>query len=162
MTLLCLLQIFSSVLFKLLPYRIGRALLVKELFQIAVQRAHLADCVHGVVGGAELAEARRAHELEEAQAGLAVGRALKVLIVIREYLMPGVSYGAVALDVGVDKPVQICRVVLYLFQIAVGLVARESHGNYERRMAQEIIAHVRLVDDLEFHAVKYLSDELLI
>ena len=76
--------------------------------------------------------------------------------------MPGVSYGAVALDIGVDKPVQICRVVPELFQIAAGLVAREGHGDYKCRVAQEIVAHVRLIDDLEFHAVKYLSDELLI
>jgi len=76
--------------------------------------------------------------------------------------MPGISYGAVALDVGVDKPVQICRVVPDLFQIAAGLVARESHRKHECRVAQEIIAHVRLIDDLEFHAVKYLADELLI
>ena len=122
-TLLALLQIASGVLFQLLPYRVCGFLFVKELFQIAVERAHLTDRVHGVVGGAELAEARRAHELEEAQAGFAVGRALKFLVVIREYLVPGASYGAVALNVGVYQPIQIRRVVLDLFQVAAGLIA---------------------------------------
>ncbi len=109
-------QILAGVLFKLLPHGVRRAVFVKELLEVSVQRAHLADGVHRVVGGTELSEARRAHELEKAQTGLSVRRTLKVLIVVRQYLMPGVPYGAVAFNIGVDQPVEVRRVTLDLFR----------------------------------------------
>ena len=43
--------------------------------------------------------------------------------------MPGASYGAVALNVGVYQPIQIRRVVLDLFQIAANLLKYGKAGD---------------------------------
>ena len=75
-----LFQILSGLCFQFAPDRIVRAVGVKECLQATVQCAHFVDCVHRMVGGADLAEACGAHELEKVQAGLAVGRARKVRV----------------------------------------------------------------------------------
>lgn len=68
-----------------------------------------------MVGSAYLAERRRAHEFEEAQAGFAVFGALEILVARRQYLMPRIFYGAVALDICVDELIQICRISLEFY-----------------------------------------------
>ena len=46
-------------------------------------------------------------ELKKAEAGLAVGGALKVRVLFGQDLVAGALYGAVALDVGVDEAAEI-------------------------------------------------------
>ena len=115
-----------------------------------------------MVGRADLAEARGAHELEEAQAGLAVGRAFKIRVLLRQDRMSGAPDGAVALDVGVDHPAEVGGIALELFEVAVRLVARKRRGQHERRVAEQIVSHVRLVGDLILGTGKDLPDELLV
>ena len=76
-TIAILFQVAPGFPFKRLPYRIFRAVRIKELLQVAIQRAHFVHRIHGVVGRADLPEARSAHELEKAQTGLAICRAPK-------------------------------------------------------------------------------------
>lgn len=115
-----------------------------------------------MVGSAELAKARRAHELEKAQASFSIRGALKILIAFRQDLMSGVSDSAVTLDIGIYQPVKLGRVALELFQVAVGFIAGKGRGNHERRVAKEIIPHIRLIDYFIFCAVKNLPDQPLI
>ena len=56
---------------------------------------------------ADLAQARGADELKEAQAGLSISGALEIRVLLRQDPMPGVPDGAVALDIGVNEPVQV-------------------------------------------------------
>ena len=74
-----LFQVIPGLLFKGLPHRVLRAGLIEEFLQVPVQGAHFASGIHGMVGGADLAQTGGAHELEEAQAGFAIGRPLKIL-----------------------------------------------------------------------------------
>ena len=76
--------------------------------------------------------------------------------------MPGVLYGVVAFYVGVYHAAEIRRVALQPFQITVRFVARKGGGQHERGVAQEIIPHVRLIDDLILHAVEYLPYKPLV
>ena len=78
-------------------------MLVEESLQIAVQRAHFVDRVHRVVGRADLSEARGRHELKKVQTGLAVRRAFKLHVVLRQNFMSRVFDRAVALDISVDQ-----------------------------------------------------------
>lgn len=128
-----------------LPDRIVCADFLKEALQIAVQGAHLVDGVHGVIGRADLAEARGAYELEEAQAGLAVGRAFKIRVLLRQDRMSGAPDGAVALDVSVDHPAEVGGIALELFEVAVRLVARKCRGQHERRVAKQIVSNANFV-----------------
>ena len=107
-----LLQILPALALKLFPHGIIRAVRVEEGLHIPVQRAHLVDGVHRVVGRADLSEARRAHQPEKIQAGLTILLTLEVLVALRKYLMSGVLYRAVALDIGVDHTVQVRGVSL--------------------------------------------------
>lgn len=120
------------------------------------------DGVHGVVRHADLAEARGAYELEEAQAGLAVGRAFKIRVLLRQDRMSGAPDGAVALDVGVDHPAEVGCIALELFEVAVRLVARKCRGQHERRVAEQIVSHVRLVGDLVFCPLEDPADQRLV
>ena len=43
---------------------------IEKFLEIPVQRTHFVDGVHGMVGGAELAQRSGTHQLEKAQAGL--------------------------------------------------------------------------------------------
>ena len=132
-------QVLSCFLFQFPPDRIRRALRTEKPLQIAVQRVHFPDGVHGVVADADLPEARRAQELEKAQTGLAIGRALELLVAIGQDLVSRVAEGAVALNVGVDQPVQTGRVAPEPFQVAVRFVAREGRGEHKGRVAQKIV-----------------------
>ena len=157
-----LFQVAPGFPFKRLPYRIFRAMRIKELLQVAIQRAHFARRIHGVVGRADLPEARSAHELEKAQTGLAICRALKVRILLRQDRMSGVSNGAIAFDVGVEHPAQVRRVALELFQIAIRFIACKGRGKHERRMAEQVILHVRFIGHPVFCALEDLPDQPLV
>ena len=98
-----------------------------------------------MVGGADFPQNRCTHELKEAEAGLAVFCTLKFLVRIRQNFVPGVSDRPVALDIGVDQPVQLSIVLFQLFQIAIGLVAGKNRREHKGSMAQKIVLHVRLV-----------------
>ena len=115
-----------------------------------------------MVGHADLAEARGTYELEEAQAGLAVGRAFKIRVLLRQDRMSGAPDGAVALDVGVDHPAEVGGIALELFEVAVRLVARKCRGQHERRVAEQIVSHVRLVGDLVFCPLEDPADQRLV
>ena len=78
-----LLQILPALALKLFPHGIIRVVRVEEGLHIPIQRAHLVDGVHRVVGRADLSEARGGHELKKAQTGLAVRRAFKLRVVLR-------------------------------------------------------------------------------
>ena len=91
-------------------------MLIEKLFEIPVQCAHFVDGVHGMVGGAELAQRGGAHQLEKAQAGLAILFTLKVHIRFGQNGVPGVSYGTIALDVGIQQTVQVCGVAPSFFR----------------------------------------------
>ena len=76
--------------------------------------------------------------------------------------MPGVPDGTVALDVGVDHPAQIGGVALELLQVAVGLIAGKGRRQHERRVAQQIVPHVGLIDHLVLRAAEDLPDQPLV
>ena len=155
-------QILPGFPLERLPDRIVCTGFLKEALQISVQGAHLVDGVHGVVGHADLAEARGTYELEEAQAGLAVGRAFKIRVLLRQDRMSGAPDGAVALDVGVDHPAEVGGIALELFEVAVRLVARKCRGQHERRVAEQIVSYVRLVGDLVFCLLEDPADQRLV
>ena len=115
-----------------------------------------------MVGRAELAQRGRAHQLKEAQASPAVFFTLKIDVRLWQNGMSRVSYGAVTLYVGVDEPLKIRRVSLELFQVAVRLIAGKSRRHHERRVAEQVILHVRLIDDPVFCAAENLLDQLFI
>lgn len=123
-----LFQILCRFLFKFAPHGIIRPVFVIKRFKVAGERAHLICRIHCVVGGADLSEACCAHEPEKAQSGPAVCGALKILVAIGQYLVSGVTYRAIAFDVGVDEPAEVGCIALELSQIAVGLVAGKCRG----------------------------------
>ena len=65
-----------------------------------------------MVGRAQLSKRDRAHEFEKTQTGFAVFRALKLLVILRQDGVSGVSYRAIALNVGINHAIQIRRVAL--------------------------------------------------
>ena len=67
-----------------------------------------------------------------------------------------------ALDVGVDHPAEVGGIALELFEVAVRLVARKRRGQYERRVAEQIVSHVRLVGDLVFCPLEDPADQRLV
>ena len=101
---------------------------IKKFLEVPVQCAHFVDGVHCVVGGAELAQRSGTHQLEKAQTGLAVLFPFKVHIRFGQNGVPGVPYGTIALDVGIQQTVQVCGVAFELFQVAVCLIAGEAAG----------------------------------
>ena len=135
---------------------------IEKFLKIPVQRTHFVDGVHGMVGGAEFSQRGGAHQLEKAQAGLAVFLPFKVCILLGQNGVPGVSYGAVALDVGIQHTVQVCSVAPELFQVAVRLIAGEGRRHHKGRMAEQIVLHIRLIDDLVFGTAENLSDHFSI
>ena len=56
-----------------------------------------------------------------------------------------------------NHSVQVGRVSLELFQVAIRFVAGKGCGQQKRRMAQQIIAHVRLINHLVLRAVENSS-----
>ena len=115
-----------------------------------------------MVGGADFAEARRRHQLEEAQARLAVLVALERLVGIRQNLVPGVADGAVRFDGCVHHLAQVRRIPLELLQVAVCFVARKRRRGDERGMTEQIVAHVRLIDDLVLRSGENLVNQRLV
>lgn len=81
-----------------------------------------------MVGNADLSEDGRAHQLEDAKAGLAIPVTLKIHPPLRQNLMLGILYGAVFLNVGINQLVQVSSVSPELFRIAVCLAARKYAG----------------------------------
>ncbi len=78
------------------------------------------------------------------------------------YFSPSKSAGAVSLDVGIQQTVQVRGIAPELFQVAVCLIAGEGRRHHKRGMAEQIVLHVRLVDDLVFRAVEDAPDQLFI
>ena len=68
---------------------------IEKFLEIPVQRTHFVDGVHGMVGGAEFPQRGGTHQLEKAQAGLAVFLPFKVCILLGQNGVPGISDGAV-------------------------------------------------------------------
>ena len=101
-----MLHVLHAFFFKLTPYQVFRSVFVEEFFQIAVERVHLVDRVHGVVGSADLSENGRAHQLEEAKGSLAIPVTLEIRPPLRQNLMLGILYGAVFLNVGINQLVR--------------------------------------------------------
>ena len=58
-----------------------------------------------MIGSADFAEARGAHQLKEAQARFAIRRTFEILVRFGQDRVTGVSNGAIAFDVGVDQAV---------------------------------------------------------
>ena len=69
---------------------------IKKFLEVPVQRAHFVDGVHSMVGGAELAQRSGTHQLEKAQAGLAVLFPFKVCILLGQNGVPGISDSVVS------------------------------------------------------------------
>ena len=84
-----------------------------------------------MIGDADLPQQGRTHELKKAEAGLAVRCAIKIAVLRRQDRVTGVAYRPVALQIGVDQPVQIGIVLFELFQIAVGLIAGENRRKHK-------------------------------
>ena len=105
---------------------------------------------------------RSAHEFKEAQTGLAVLFALKVCIRLWQNVVSRIAYGTVAFNIGIDHPSKVHRISPKLFQVAVRLIAGKSRRHHERRVAEQVILHVRLIDDLVFGAAENLLDQLFI
>ena len=61
---------------------------------------------------------------------------LKFLVRIRQNFVPGVSDCSIALDIGIDQPMQVSIV---LFQVSIGLVAGKHCRKHKRGMVQKII-----------------------
>ena len=78
---------------------------IKKFLEVPVQRAHFVDGVHSMVGGAELAQRSGTHQLEKAQAGLAVLFPFKVRILLGQNGVSGISDDAVSLDVCIQQTV---------------------------------------------------------
>ena len=76
--------------------------------------------------------------------------------------MSGAPDAAVALDVSVDHPAEVGGIALELFEVAVRLVARKRRGQHERRVAEQIVSHVRLVGDLVFCLLEDPADQRLV
>ena len=74
----------------------------------------------------------------------------------------GISDGAVSLDVGIQHTVQVRGISPELFQVAVCLIAGEGRRHHKRGMAEQIVLHVRLVNNLIFCAVEDAPDQLFI
>ena len=55
-------------------------MLIEKFLEIPIQCAHFFYCVHGVVGGTELAQRGCAHQFEKVQTGPVILFALKVRI----------------------------------------------------------------------------------
>ena len=94
-----------------------------------------------MVENADLSEDGRAHQLEEAKAGLAIPVTLEIRILLWQYLVPGIPYGAVFLNVGINQLVQISSVSPELFRIAVCLAARKYCRDYKRRMSKKTVLY---------------------
>ena len=58
---------------------------------------------------------------------------LKFLVRIRQNFVPGVSDCSIALDIGIDQPMQVSIVLFQLFQVSVGLVAGKHCRKHKRR-----------------------------
>ena len=101
---------------------------IEKFLKIPVQRTHFVDGVHGMVGGAEFSQRSGTHQLEKAQAGLAVLFPFKIRIPLGQNGVPGISDGAVSLDVGIQQTVQVRGIAPELFQVAVCLIAGEGAG----------------------------------
>lgn len=61
-------------------------MLIKELLQLPVQRTHLINRIHGMIGGTDFSEPGCTHELEETHTGLTVRLTLKLRILFRQNL----------------------------------------------------------------------------
>lgn len=96
-----LFKVLSALLFKCFPYRIPGTVFIKKSLYIAVQCVHLVNRVHSVIGNADFSERGCTHKFKEAETGLSVTCALKILIVFRQNLMPCIFYGSVSLNVRV-------------------------------------------------------------
>ena len=96
-----LFKVLSALLFKRFPYRIPGTVFIKKSLYIAVQCVHLVNRVHSVIGNADFSERGCTHKFKEAETGLSVTCALKILIVFRQNLMPCIFYGSVSLNVRV-------------------------------------------------------------
>ena len=59
-------QVLSAFLLQRAPDGIIRAVCIKKLLQVSIERTHFIRGAHRVVGCADFAEARRRHQLEEA------------------------------------------------------------------------------------------------
>ena len=90
-----------------------------------------------MIGGAELAQRSGTHQLEKAQAGLAVLFPFKVRILLGQNGVPGISDGAVSLDVCIQQTVQVCSISPELFQVAVCLIAGKGRRYHKRGMAEQ-------------------------
>ena len=57
----------------------------------------------------------------------------------RQNFVPGVSDCSIALDIGIDQPMQVSIVLFQLFQVSIGLVAGKHCRKHKRGMVQKII-----------------------
>ena len=76
--------------------------------------------------------------------------------------MSRIAYGTIALYVGIQQTVQIRGVTLELFQVAVRFIAGKGRRHHKGRMAEQIVLHIRLIDDLVFGTAENLSDQFRI
>ena len=107
-----------------------------------------------MVRGAELAQRGCAHQLEKEQTGFAVLFALKACIRLWQNLMSRVSYGTVALYVGINEPIQVCCISPEFFQIAVRFITGKGRRHHKGRVAEQVVLHVRLINDPVFRAAE--------
>ena len=115
-----------------------------------------------MVRGTEFAQGGGAHEFKEAQTGLAVLFTLKICVRLWQNVVSRIAYGTIALYVGIQQTVQIRGVTLELFQVAVRFIAGKGRRHHKRGMAEQVVFHVRLVDDLVLCTVEDAPDQLFI
>ena len=147
-------QIPPGFCFQCLPHRVGCAMLIEKFIEIPIQCAHFIDGIHGMVRGAELAQRGRTHQFEKVETGPAILFALKACVRLWQNGVSRISYCTVALYVGIQQTVQVRGVSLELFQVAVRLIAGKSRRHHKRRVAEQVVLHVRLVDDIVFRAAE--------
>jgi len=63
----------------------------------------------------------------------------KFLVRIRQNFVPGVSDCSIALDIGIDQPMQVSIILFQLFQVSIGLAAGKHCRKHKRGMVQKII-----------------------
>lgn len=67
--------------------------------------------------------------------------------------------GRVALNIGINDPMNIRLVVHDPFQVTVRMIASKTDGNDKRSMAEQIIIHVRLIYKTNFCAAEDLFNQ---
>lgn len=112
-----------------------------------------------MVAGAYFPKAGRTHEPKKEEAGSAVAGTLVIGVTGREDLMPGLFNRSMALQFRLQYPIQIGGIPFELPQIAVCIVAGESHRQDESCVTEQVIFHIRFVGHLVFGAGENLPGQ---